>query len=113
MELSKLIVVAILMFGSFGVFALDCERPIGNIYVGYDDGKNQVYVKHGDGYGPSRILPEYVGDNENIMNRALSVLLAGKATGQPVMFRYSEGVQGEVASCTPEKLQKLHGVWSK
>jgi len=97
----------------FGVvsqsYALDCTRPVKNLWSGYDS--NRIYVIHGDGYAASGMKLEYVGNDEAAINRTLSVIMSGIMAGKTVTFRYSCGVDNSPPSCTPSVTQKLIGAW--
>ena len=89
----------------------DCTRPITRVWAGYDPNGNRVYVQHGDGYGDSELRAPFVGNDVQIIDRILSVILSAKLSNKDVTFRYEQGADGSAASCTPTVKQQLIGAW--
>jgi hypothetical protein len=89
---------------SFAV--VECKRPISKVWSGND--ANKIYVIHGDGYGGGSGMNLASADNDNnIINRTLSMILAGHMASKQVIFRYQDG-----SSCTPSSgTQQFIGVW--
>jgi hypothetical protein len=107
--LFSVIIVLIFPASSFNALALDCVRPIQHVWSGYDG--NKIYVIYADGYQAAGMQLAYVGNDEHIVNRTLSVILSGHIAGKSVTFRYEGGADGSAPSCTPTVVQKLIGAW--
>jgi hypothetical protein len=93
---------------SAGAF-VECPRPVAYIWAGSD--ANQIFITYSDGYAPAGMQLAFVGNDQSVVNRTLSMLLAGHLASKTIVFRYSEGFDGSTASCTPTAWQKLIGVW--
>ena len=98
-----------LFFANIHAYAyIDCERPIKRIWAGSDG--NRIYVTHGDESGNSGMPLAVVESDEKVIDRALSILLSAKMSGNPVTFRYID-TNGTAATCTPTSTQYFIGVW--
>lgn len=98
--------VALLMATS-SALAIECIRPIERIFTGYTVSESKIHVEHGDGYAASAVRLSSVNNDEKIVDRILSVLLAAHMGGREVKFRYP----GTTASCTPTTNQLVEAVW--
>jgi len=99
--------IAVLLPSS--VMAIDCTRPIEKVFVGSG---TDLWIAYSDGYNPATMKLSDI-QNEKTIDRTLSVVLAGFMAGRNVVSRYSEGLDGSPASCTPTATQKLIGAWVK
>ena len=106
-------VAALFLFFSQSVFAIECTRPIKRIFTGYTTSTSKIHVEHGDGYAASVVRLPYVNNDEKIVDRILSVLLAAHMGGKQITFRYLQGDNGSEASCTPSVSQITQAVWLK
>jgi len=95
------------------VFSAQCDRPIGRIFTGYTLSTSKIHIEHDDGFSASIVRLPYVNNDEKIVDRILSVLLAAKMGRKEVRFRYLKGEDDSVASCTPKVSQILEAVWLK
>lgn len=106
----KIICASLLSIFTYNVYAaIDCQKPIERIYAGHD----VLFVMHGNGYSWSRMRIDYVDNDQEVLNRTLSMMLTAKASGETLIFRYTEGIDGSPASCTNNIKQKFVGVWIK
>ncbi len=96
----------LLMFSMTAQSVVQCQRPVLKIWAGKDG--NKIYVIHGDGFGNSGMKLESVDNDNEVINRALSIILAGHMADRKITFRYNAG-----ASCTPSSstTQQFIGAW--
>jgi hypothetical protein len=109
----KLSLFLFVFFSSQSVFSAECDRPIDRIFTGYTPSTSKIHIEHGDGFSASVVRLPYINNDEKIVDRILSVLLAAKMGEKDVRFRYLKGEDNSAASCTPEVSQILQAVWLK
>ena len=90
---------------------LDCVRPMKKIFTGYTTSGSKIYIQYSDGFSVARMRMEDINNDEEIVNRVLSILMAGHVSGRTVISRYSGGEDGSAPSCTPSVDQKLISAW--
>jgi len=106
----KKIILLALFFISCNSYAYkDCDRPVKRLWSG--DSPNKIYVTYTDGFADAGMKLEYVNNDEQIVSRTLSIIMAGAMGGKSIRFRYSEGTDESAATCTPTVDQKLIGAW--
>lgn len=94
------IVFALACYSSGALAATkECKRPIKRIFTGYSSSTSKIHIDHGDGYKASVVQLPYVNNDDKIVDRILSTLLAAHMGGRPVIFRYLKGADGSEASC--------------
>jgi hypothetical protein len=101
--------VIILLTGLRASASIDCVRTVYRVWSGSDP--NQVFVEYTDGFASAAMALAYVNNDQSVVNRTLSIILAGTLAGRTISFRYLEGVDGSPASCSPTVYQKLIGAW--
>ena len=87
--------------------AKECTRPIERIFTGYTSTTSKIHIEHGDGFAASIVRLPYVNNDEKIVDRILSVLMAAHMAGRSVKFRYAQGD----AVCRPQGVQPISAVW--
>jgi hypothetical protein len=107
----KITVSVLILLVSQQALATQCKRPIKKIFTGYTASTSKIHVDHGDGYAASVVRLPHVNNDEKIVDRILSVLLAAHLGGREVTFRYSQGEDGSAASCSPTVSQLTQAVW--
>lgn len=88
---------------------VECTRPIATIWSGYDN--YRIYVQFNDSYAPAGMTLADVGNDEKVVDRALSIILSGYLTGKNITMRYSHGANGSAPSCSPTVIQEVIGAW--
>ena len=107
----KIILFVIIAFFSQAASATECKRPIKKIFTGYTASTSKIHIEHGDGHDSSVVRLSHVNNDEKIVDRILSVLLAAHLAGRDVTFRYAQGLDGSPASCQPTVDQLTQAVW--
>src|SRR5712692_2628800 len=96
----RIAVGTFLLLTGFKAYAsVDCIRPVATVWSGYDE--NRIYVVYRDQYAHAGMRLVDVANDERVVSRTLSVILAGHLTGRTITFRYSQGSDGSTPSCTP------------
>jgi|GEM_PF-5235883 len=93
------------------VQAKECNRPIKRIFTGFTTTTSKIHIEHGDGYQPSVVRLPQVNNDEKIVDRILSVVLAAHLSKTPVTFRYASTISGKPATCKPIEGQYIQAVW--
>lgn len=88
---------------------VDCTRPVSRVWSGNNG--YQIYVMFSDGKSPAGMMLADAANDQAVINRTLSVILAGHVSGRPVTLRYTVGSDGSVATCAPAVLQRFSGAW--
>lgn len=96
------------IFISNTAMAVDCIRPIKSIRTASMD--NKLYVIHGDAYANSGMQLANVGNDNEVINRTLSLLLSAHLSGKVATFRYID-TNGAAATCTPSATQQFIGAF--
>ena len=109
--IKKIAVGAFLLLTSLSALGdiLDCTRPISGIFTG--NSGCYIYVEYKDGFSSACMTPPDAGNDPQIINRTLGVMLAGYIAGKTVTIRYSGGVDGSPPSCTPTAWQRITGAF--
>ena len=105
--MKKLLILFVISFSSMAM-SLDCTRPIKSIRTAAMD--NKVYVIHDDGFANSGMQLQNVGNDNEVINRTLSLLLTAHVSGKTVKFRYIT-TNGNAATCTPSATQQFVGAF--
>ena len=87
---------------------IDCVRPIKSIRTAAMD--YTLYVIHGDGYANSGMQLTNVENDNEVINRTLSLLLTAHISGKVAIFRYVD-TNGAEATCTPSATQQFIGAF--
>lgn len=90
---------------------IDCKRPVKRIFTGYTETTSKIHVEYSDGYAAAAMRMQFIGNDEEVVNRTLGMLLAGHMSGRTLYSRYISGLDGSEPSCTPSTNQALVAVW--
>ena len=85
---------------------VNCVRPIKSIATS----ATTIDIDHGDGYQRSVMSLNWNDNDQDLMSRTLSIVLAASLAGKDVRFTYSSAHNGTGASCKPVLIQKLTSV---
>ena len=100
--MNKLILIFMMSVSvsALAITTVGCERSIAKIRQG-NHSANLVYIEHGDGYANSGMQLTNIDDNEKIIDRTLSMLLAAHIAGKKITFSYINTGSG-APTCKPE-----------